>query len=192
MWKPSSSSSSGLPSWRRRRKLPGRGGQRPSIVTCRSFVTCLTGRSTMSCWSGRRWPGSGQLLEDNSRHRRLSVDEEKRLLAEAPVHLRPLIIFASDTGLRRGEMLGLRWDDLEARPGWIRVRGETAKSRRTRWVPIGTGRLRQVLDFLRSDASGQRKPSDAAVFSNEVGEPIRYFQTAWRATLRRAGIEDLH
>ncbi len=133
-----------------------------------------------------------QLLEDNSRHRRLSMDEERRLLSEAPVHLRPLIIFASDTGLRKGEMLALRWADLEARPGWIRVRGETAKSGRTRWVPIGTERLRQVLNFLRTDASGQRKPSDAPVFSNEVGEPVRYFQTAWRATLRRAGIEDLH
>ncbi len=59
-------------------------------------------------------------------------------------------------------------------------------------MPIGTGRLRQVLYFLRTDASGQPKPSDAPVFSNEVGEPVLYFQTAWRATLRRAEIDDLH
>ena len=133
-----------------------------------------------------------QLQEDNIRHRRLSVESEKKILAVAPVHLRPLIIFALDTGLRRGEMLALRWTDLEARGGWIRVSGETAKSGKTRWVPIGTDRLRAVLRFLRTDGLGQLKPSDAAVFSNEAGEPIRHFQTAWRVTVERAGLDDLH
>ena len=89
-------------------------------------------------------------------------------------------------------MLALCWHDLEARQGWIRVRGETAKSGKTRWVPIGTSRLRAVLRFLRTDASGQPKPTNVPVFSNEAGEPIRYFQTAWRATLDQAGIDDLH
>ena len=89
-------------------------------------------------------------------------------------------------------MLALCWSDLEARDGWIRVRGETAKSGKTRWVPIGTDRLRAVLTFLRTDALGHRKPSDAAVFSNEAGEPIRHFQTAWRVTVERAGLDDLH
>ena len=101
-----------------------------------------------------------------------------------------MIIFALDTGMRRGEMLWLRWNDIEARSGWIRVRGETAKSGRTRWVPIGTTRLQAVLDFLRMDASGHAKPDDAPVFSNAVGEPIRFFRTAWEmAVLRANGIE---
>ena len=103
-----------------------------------------------------------------------------------------MIIFALDTGLRQGEMQALRWEDLGARAGWIRVRGETAKSGKMRWVPIGTLRLRHVLDSLRPDTSGENKPPDAALFSNDVGEPIRYFQTAWRAALARAGIKDFH
>ena len=133
-----------------------------------------------------------QLQEDNTRHRRLALGEERRLLTATPSHLRPMIIFALDTGLRRGEMLELRWADLESRPGWIRVRGETAKSGKARWVPIGTSRLGAVLEFLRADASGRQKSAEAPVFSNEAGEPIRYFQTAWQAALQRAEIDDSH
>ena len=131
-----------------------------------------------------------QLREDNSRHRRLSGDDEGRLLAAAAVHIRPLIIFALDTGLRKGEMLALCWADFSAKEGWIRVRGETAKSGKTRWLPIGTERLRAVIDFLRLDAQGAPKSSNSPVFSDSVGEPIRYFQTAWRAALADAKIDD--
>jgi hypothetical protein len=38
---------------------------------------------------------------------------------------------------------------------------------------IGTVRLQGLLDFLRIDAVGHSKPSDARVFSNEAGEPIQ-------------------
>ena len=129
-------------------------------------------------------------VEDNRRHRRLSPAEELTVLEQAAPHVRSLIVLALDTGLRRGEMLALTWADLEARPGWLRVRGVTAKSKKTRWVPVGTARLSSVLDGLRNDASGQPKGPHIAVCSNEVGEPIRYFMTAWKAARRRAGLAD--
>ena len=87
-------------------------------------------------------------LEDNRRHRRL-IEEEKALLAHAAGHLRTLIIAALDAGMRRGEMLALTWADVDAKPGWLRLRGQTTKSGRTRWVPVSTGRLKAVLDFQR-------------------------------------------
>jgi integrase len=125
-------------------------------------------------------------LEDNLRRRRVSVEEEERLLAESTEYLRPLIVCALDTGLRRGEMLALTWADVDARPGWIRVRGVTAKSGKTRFVPVSTSRLEAVLDYLRLDAAGDSKPVDAPVFSNEAGEPIQDFRYAWEATVLRA------
>lgn len=70
-----------------------------------------------------------QEREDNRRHRRIEPDEERALLSAAPDHLRPLIVFALDTGMRRGEMLTLTWADVDARPNWLRVRGEAAQSR---------------------------------------------------------------
>lgn len=124
--------------------------------------------------------------EDNKRHRRVSPELEAKLLEEAAPHLRLMIIAALDTGMRRGEMLALTWADVDEKPGWLRLRGTTTKSGKTRWVPIGTVRLQGVLDFLRIDAAGHSKPSDARVFSNEAGEPIQGFRTAWDAAVLRA------
>jgi integrase len=129
--------------------------------------------------------------EDNRRHRRLSPEEEARLLEAAAGLLKPLIIAALDTGMRRGEMLALTWADVDARPGWLRLRGATTKSGRTRWVPVSTTRLEAVLGFLRLDAAGGQKPADGWVFSNEVGAPIRYFKRPWLAACRVAHVTDL-
>jgi integrase len=127
-----------------------------------------------------------QEQEDNHRHRRVTPDEEGRLLAQSAPHLKVMIIIALDTGARRGEMLGLTWADIDARPNWIRFRGATTKSGKTRFVPISTVRLQVVLDFLRVDAAGERKASDVRVLSNPTDEPIKYFQTAWHAAVLRA------
>ena len=66
------------------------------------------------------------------------------------------------------------------------LRGPTTKSRRTRVVPIGTERLLAVLEWLRLDVEGRHKPDDAPVFSNEVGEPVRSFRSAWLTTVLKA------
>jgi integrase len=116
--------------------------------------------------------------EDNKRHRRLSPELEAKLLDAAAPLLRPMIIAALDTGMRRGEMLALTWADVDQRPGRLRLRGTTTKSGKTRWIPDRTVRLQGVLAFVRIEAAGQSKPSDARVFSNEAGEPIQGFRTA--------------
>ena len=102
-----------------------------------------------------------------------------------------MIVVALDSGMRRGEMLALRWADIDARAGWIRVRGETAKSGRTRWVPVSTERFQAVLDYLHLGAEGQRKQPETLVFSNEAGEPLSYQRKVWIRLLRETGISDL-
>ena len=128
--------------------------------------------------------------EDNRRRRRVSEQEEAALLAVASPHLRSMIIAALDTGMRRGEMLALRFDDVDWKRRLIVLRGETTKSRRTRVVPIGTSRLLAVLQWLRLDSTGGLKSDDAAIFSNEVGEPLKTFKKAWLvAVLKAHGID---
>ena len=126
------------------------------------------------------------LLEDNKRCRRVSEEEEQQLLASAPPLLRALIIVALDTGTRRGAMLALRFKDIDWKRCLIVLRGPTTKSGRTRLVPIGTQRLLAVLEWLRLDVEGRHKPDDAPVFSNEVGEPVRSFRSAWLTTVLKA------
>ena len=129
-------------------------------------------------------------LEDNKRRRRISEQEEAALLAVAAPYLRSMIIAALDTGMRRGEMLALRFGDVDWQARRIVLRGATTKSRKTRVVPIGTTRLMAVLEWLRLDAEGGRKPDEMLVFSNEVGEPFKTFKRAWTiAVLKAHGVD---
>lgn len=52
----------------------------------------------------------------------LSVDEVRKLLSATEGHrLHPLYVVAATTGLRRGELLGLRWADLDLNNGTLTV-----------------------------------------------------------------------
>src|SRR5262245_10166086 len=80
-----------------------------------------------------------------------------------------MFIAALDTGMRRGEMLSLKFADIDLDRGLITLRAETTKSKRTRHVPIATKRLRRVLEWLRRDAVGEPKSGRTLVFSDETG-----------------------
>jgi integrase len=125
-------------------------------------------------------------LEDNVRRRRINPTEEASLLRVASPLLRSMIITAIDTGMRRGEMLALRFADIDWTRRLITLRGATTKSGRTRVVPIGTARLMAVLEWLRLDASGGDKTDDTPVFSNEVGEATKTVRRAWTLAILKA------
>ncbi|MGB7296274.1 MAG: tyrosine-type recombinase/integrase [Candidatus Aminicenantales bacterium] len=72
--------------------------------------------------------------KDNLKERVLTGDEELRLLDASLAHVRPIIICALHTGMRRGEILGLRWDQVDFGNGTIRV--DKAKSGKPRFIPI--------------------------------------------------------
>lgn len=80
--------------------------------------------------------------------------------------------------MRQGEMLALRFGDIDWTRQLIVLRGETTKSRKTRAVPIATTRLHAVLKWLQLDGDGKEKPDEALVFSDEAGERIGRFRTA--------------
>jgi len=86
----------------------------------------------------------------------------------------------------QGEMLALRFGDIDEKRQPIVLRGETTKSRKTLVVPISTARLKVVLDWLRLDADNEKNPAEALVFSDETGEPIGRFRTAWVTPVLKA------
>jgi len=88
--------------------------------------------------------------------------------------------------MRQGEMLALRFGDIDEKRQFIVLRGETTKSRKTRVVPISTTRLKAVLDWLRLDADNENKGAQALVFSDETSEPIGRFRTAWVTVVLKA------
>jgi integrase len=51
-------------------------------------------------------------------------------------HLTPAVLLSMNTGLRRGELLALRWESIDFSRRILTVEGGTAKSRQTRHVPL--------------------------------------------------------
>ena len=124
--------------------------------------------------------------EDNRRNRRISPDEEERLIAAAPPRLRALIILAIDAGVRRREMLAIRGKNADLDRNEITLRAQTTKSGKTRTLPISTQRLRAVIDWFRADESGKVRPGDSPLIRNRFGKKVGSFRTTWETTVLRA------
>jgi len=74
--------------------------------------------------------------------------------------------------MRRGELLNLRFGDIDRDRHLIHVRPEIAKSKKGRVVPIGT-RLRTLLEWLRVGPNDEPLPDNWLVFLHESGGTSR-------------------
>jgi integrase len=124
------------------------------------------------------------------RTRRLTADEESKLLAAAAaltrgagVRVSGLVIGALETGCRRGELLALRWSDVNLETQELVVRGEHAKDGDVRAVPISR-RLLAILEMAKLDPSGREYPPTAHVFG-ALGEPVASIKKAWETCVLR-------
>ncbi|MBL6689113.1 MAG: site-specific integrase [Pseudomonadales bacterium] len=98
-------------------------------------------------------------------------------------YLKPLVLLALNTGLRRGELFDLCVDDVQN--GQIVVRGNKSKSGKTRHVPL-TEEGRQILDaWIR-----ETKPIGLVFPSPQTGERLDNINTAWKGLMKRASIDD--
>jgi integrase len=129
-------------------------------------------------------PGLVSAKAEVERDRILTFDEEKRLLAvctDQRAHLRPLLICALDTAMRRGEMFKMRWRDVDLEAGEITIPQTNTKTDAARTVGV-TPRLKAELEKLWE--KGVQNP-DALVFgiTNTV-------KGAWETACRLAGVKN--
>lgn len=134
-----------------------------------------------------------RLAKEQARSRRLDESEERRLLLAANPHLQACIIAALETGMRKGEILGLRWSDVRFegdRPEWIILRADGTKTGKSRSIPV-SDTLAELLLARRNDPAGEPMPPTAFVFGTAVGTRHDSIKVAWAGTCRRAGIDGL-
>ena len=98
--------------------------------------------------------------------------------------LTPLVTLALKTGMRRGEIFDLEWDAVDFTNKVVTVVGETAKSSRTRHIPLSPNALETLIEWRK-----QADPSNTRVFPADNGGRLDNVNTAWRNTLKAAGIE---
>lgn len=149
------------------------------------------------------------LDEQNVRDRVLTPDEFQRMVNVSPAYLKPVLLCAYHTGMRRGEVLGLTWDRVDLKAGFLRLREMDTKTSESRVIPIGR-ELGEVLRCLPLaldpqgnrvlfvfTRNGQRIKSIREVFArvcqeaglaNFVFHDLRHTATT---NLRRAGVDAL-
>jgi integrase len=147
------------------------------------------------------------LKENNERVRFLNDDEIKCLLENSVPHLRDIIICAINTGMRRGEILGLKWSQV--RGGFIYLQ-KGVKTKERREIPIN-----DELEMLFKRIKAQQNSKGATVIKwdgNKVirlegnpiggqglaseyvftynGKPVKNITKSFKAALKNAGIAD--
>jgi len=131
---------------------------------------------------------SGLLTEHNLKERILKPEEEERLLSCSANHLKPILITALNTGMRKGEVLSLKWADIDLEQNLILVRHTVSKSKKPRLIPISSA-LRRLLVEQKLKTSW-----NDYVFLNPEGNPYLRpdaLKRCFEGACRRANIVGL-
>ena len=126
-----------------------------------------------------------KLLEENNRRLRfLSKEECQALINACDKHLRPIVVMALNTGMRRGEILSLKWDNVDLRHGFILL--DQTKNGERREIPIN--------ETLRDTLQGMVRRIDVpyVFYDPNIGKPYLRVTRSFASACRRAGIKDFH
>ena len=97
-------------------------------------------------------------------------------------HLMPMILLALNTGIRQGELFNLRWQDVDLGNANLTIIGTSAKSGKTRHIPLNTEALETMKEWHA------RSGTQTLVFPNAKGEPFDNVKKSWTNLLTKAGI----
>ncbi|MGO3029123.1 tyrosine-type recombinase/integrase [Pseudomonas helleri] len=98
-------------------------------------------------------------------------------------HLKPMVLLALNTGVRRGELFDLKWSDVNFDTKTITVAGATAKTNETRHIPTNKEALCTLEEW--------KKQGDGAgyVFASQGGGRMEDVKSAWQKLLERAKVD---
>lgn len=173
-----------LKSYRRKRRAEGR-----SETTCNRELSLLRIAFNL----GRKCtppkvtsvPYFPMVKEENARQGFLTDEQYFKLRDALPDELKPLCITAYFTGVRLGELLAWKWDQVDFEQGFVTLRAEATKSGHSRVVPILEGDMKRWLLCAYRHANGCE-----CVFHRD-GEPIKKFRRSWMKACKAAGLPEL-
>ena len=126
---------------------------------------------------------SPKLRENNYKIRYLKEDEQKRLFncLDEFLYIKPIIILALYTGMRKGEILNLKWSQIDFQNEFIDIL--KSKSGKERKIPIA-GKVKEVLSELG-------KNGEEFIFINpETNKPYNDIKKSFSSLLKKAQIEN--
>jgi integrase len=129
-------------------------------------------------------PHIPKLKESAPRKRFLNVMRSLPCRSQLPEEIRPVITFGFYTGCRRGEVKGLRWEQVDLAEGVVRLNAGETKNDEGRVIPLAP-ELRETLAMLKAERD-EFWPKSPWVFSR-AGEPILNFRKSWETACKQAG-----
>lgn len=97
------------------------------------------------------------LKEENGRTRILTDVEARLLIEKAKHHLKPILTLLLNTGMRKSEALGLKWENVDFRKGFLYI--ANSKSGKPRYIPMNAI-VYETLQVLKD------KTDSGFIFSN--------------------------
>jgi len=128
-----------------------------------------------------------RLTEPSGRVRFLNEPERERLLAACKANknpqLYPVVMLAISTGMRKGEILGLKWKDVDLDRGHLVL--HKTKNRERRGIHLS----KPVRDVLHEHGR-VRRINSPFVFPNKRGTAPEDIRAAWERAIKEAEIAD--
>jgi len=123
------------------------------------------------------------LKEPAGRLRFLEREEIVKVLANCNKILRPIVVLALNTGMRRGELFGLKWHDVDFKNNIITL------------LDTKNGEKREVYmnEQVKTALIRVRKhPDSAYIFCNKDGKPLHDIRKSFFTALKKSGINNFH
>ncbi len=122
------------------------------------------------------FPKVQKLEENNVRRGFQSPESFAQLLSKLPEHLRPIAVLAYETGCRRGEILGLKWEQVDLDNSVIRLEAGETKNGEGRIIPL-TDSVVRALRYI---------PKESEFVFTYRGKPIKSIKSGWGNACREA------
>ena len=132
---------------------------------------------------------AAKLKDDNVRQRIISQNELENLLSFSPVHLKPILKMAYYEPMRKEEIIGLTWDEIDLQSNFIRLSANRTKGKKNgRSIPIHP-LIKEMLYSLPRSITTNR----VFLYLDKQGRyrPFKGFSRSWNRVRKLAGLNDV-
>lgn len=119
------------------------------------------------------------LKENNKRFRYLEKEEITKLLDNSEGYVKNVILVAINTGMRRGEILKLKWHDVDFNRGTIHI--HDTKSKESRAIPMNETVKRTLMRI-------EKTPESPYIFNKPGGKARCDIRKSFLQAQRKSGI----
>ena len=128
-----------------------------------------------------KFPRIAKLSENNVRKGFLMPEQYVMLLDKLQPHIKPIFQFAYRTGCRKGEILNLKWSNVNLADGLVRLEVGETKSGDGRTIPLTSDLLRML----------EGMPRVCEYVFTYRGKRVRNFTKAWKKGCKVSELPDV-